>query len=148
LGQRGLLPIHVEPTIANYHRKRAETALSVLDSNLAHRNYLCFRANYRGYILLRRHSLCGNLRVRLAPLDERDWVDRTDDSAARVSGTFRIVGDEGCRGVLASPVAERHRRARSVAWVWTALIVAIMDSGFETLAVCRKAFEILYCQSV
>jgi glutathione S-transferase len=41
LGQRGLLPIHVEPTIANYHRKRAETALSVLDSNLAHRNYLC-----------------------------------------------------------------------------------------------------------
>jgi glutathione S-transferase len=41
LGQRGLLPIHVEPTIANYHRQRAETALSELDSQLAHRNYLC-----------------------------------------------------------------------------------------------------------
>ncbi|HXN67158.1 MAG TPA: glutathione S-transferase family protein [Bradyrhizobium sp.] len=41
LGQRGLLPIDVEPTIANYHRQRAETALSVLDSQLAHRNFLC-----------------------------------------------------------------------------------------------------------
>jgi glutathione S-transferase len=40
-GQRGLLPIDVEPTIAEYHRQRAETALSVLDSHLAHRNYLC-----------------------------------------------------------------------------------------------------------
>ena len=41
LGQRGLLPIEVEPAIADYHRQRAETALSVLDSHLAHRNYLC-----------------------------------------------------------------------------------------------------------
>jgi glutathione S-transferase len=41
LGQRGLLPIHVEPTISNYYRQRAETALSVLDSQLAHRNFLC-----------------------------------------------------------------------------------------------------------
>jgi glutathione S-transferase len=41
LGQRGLLPIYVEPIIAEYHRHRAETALSVLDSKLAHRNYLC-----------------------------------------------------------------------------------------------------------
>lgn len=41
LGQRGLLPISVEPMIADYHRKRAETALSVLDSHLAGRNYLC-----------------------------------------------------------------------------------------------------------
>jgi glutathione S-transferase len=41
LGQRGLLPIDVEPAIAAYHRRRAETALSVLDSHLAHRNYLC-----------------------------------------------------------------------------------------------------------
>jgi glutathione S-transferase len=32
---------HGEPTIADYHRRRAETALSVLDSQLAHRNYLC-----------------------------------------------------------------------------------------------------------
>jgi len=41
LGQRGLLPIDVEPTIADYHRRRAETALSVLNSQLADRNYLC-----------------------------------------------------------------------------------------------------------
>jgi glutathione S-transferase len=41
LGQRGLLPIDVEPAIAAYHRGRAETALSVLDRHLAHRNYLC-----------------------------------------------------------------------------------------------------------
>ena len=41
LGQRGLLPIHVEPTIASYHLRRAETALSVLDAQLAHGDYLC-----------------------------------------------------------------------------------------------------------
>jgi glutathione S-transferase len=41
LGQRGLLPIDVEPAIAAYHRQRAETALSVLDCHLAHRAYLC-----------------------------------------------------------------------------------------------------------
>jgi glutathione S-transferase len=41
LGQRGLLPIHVEPTIADYHRRCAEMALSVLDSQLPDRNYLC-----------------------------------------------------------------------------------------------------------
>jgi glutathione S-transferase len=41
LGQRGLLPIDVEPAIAAYHRQRAEMALSVLDSHLAHRTYLC-----------------------------------------------------------------------------------------------------------
>jgi glutathione S-transferase len=41
LGQRGLLPINVEPAIAGYHRQRAEAALSVLDSHLAHRNSLC-----------------------------------------------------------------------------------------------------------
>jgi glutathione S-transferase len=36
-----LLPINVEPAIAEYHRRRAETALSVLDSHLAHSNFLC-----------------------------------------------------------------------------------------------------------
>jgi glutathione S-transferase len=36
-----LLPINVEPAIADYHRRRAETALSVLDSHLAHSNFLC-----------------------------------------------------------------------------------------------------------
>ena len=41
LGQQKLLPISVEPVIADYHRRRAEAALSMLDSHLAHRNYLC-----------------------------------------------------------------------------------------------------------
>jgi glutathione S-transferase len=41
MGQRGLLPISLEPVIADYYRQRVETALSVLDTYLAHRNYLC-----------------------------------------------------------------------------------------------------------
>ena len=41
LGQRNLLPISVDPVIADYHHQRAELALSVLDSPLAHRNDLC-----------------------------------------------------------------------------------------------------------
>jgi len=41
LGQRKLLPISVEPAIADYHRRRAEAALTVLDSYLVHREYLC-----------------------------------------------------------------------------------------------------------
>jgi glutathione S-transferase len=41
LGQRNLLPISVDPVIADYHRRRAETALSVLDSQLADRDFLC-----------------------------------------------------------------------------------------------------------
>ena len=41
LGQRNLLPISVDPVIADNHRQRAEAALSVLDSHLADRDYLC-----------------------------------------------------------------------------------------------------------
>ena len=41
LGQRKLLPISAEPAIADYHRRRAEAALSDLDSYLVHRDYLC-----------------------------------------------------------------------------------------------------------
>jgi glutathione S-transferase len=40
LDRRQLLPLNVEPAIADYHRRRAETALSVLDSHL-HGPYLC-----------------------------------------------------------------------------------------------------------
>jgi glutathione S-transferase len=36
-----LLPLTVEPAIADYHRRRAAAALSVLDSHLAHGNFLC-----------------------------------------------------------------------------------------------------------
>jgi glutathione S-transferase len=41
LGQRNLLPIKLDPAIADYHRQRAELALSVLDQHLAGRDYLC-----------------------------------------------------------------------------------------------------------
>jgi len=41
LGQRGLLPISVEPAIAEYNRRRAQAAMSALDSQLAGRLYLC-----------------------------------------------------------------------------------------------------------
>jgi glutathione S-transferase len=41
LGRQKLLPISVAPMIADYHRGRAEAALSVLDSHLADGSYLC-----------------------------------------------------------------------------------------------------------
>jgi glutathione S-transferase len=41
LGRNKLLPISIEPAIADYHRQRAETALSVLDTHLACGDYLC-----------------------------------------------------------------------------------------------------------
>jgi glutathione S-transferase len=41
LGQKNLLPINGDPVIAAYHRQRSETALGVLDSHLAGRDYLC-----------------------------------------------------------------------------------------------------------
>src|SRR5262245_13995496 len=40
-GQRGLLPISVDPAIADYHRRRAEAALTALDTHLSHGGYLC-----------------------------------------------------------------------------------------------------------
>jgi glutathione S-transferase len=41
LMQRKLLPISIEPAIADFHRQRAETALAKLDSQLGGRAYLC-----------------------------------------------------------------------------------------------------------
>jgi glutathione S-transferase len=41
LGRQKLLPISVEPMIADHYRGRAEAALSVLDSHLADGRYLC-----------------------------------------------------------------------------------------------------------
>ena len=41
LMQRKLLPLNIEPAIAEFHRQRAETALTKLDSQLAGRTYLC-----------------------------------------------------------------------------------------------------------
>jgi len=41
LGQQKLLPISVEPAIADYHRRRADAAMAALDTHLASSNYLC-----------------------------------------------------------------------------------------------------------
>jgi len=41
LGQQKLLPIGVEPAIADYHRRRADAAMAALDTHLAPSNYLC-----------------------------------------------------------------------------------------------------------
>ena len=41
LGQQKLLPISVEPAIADYHRRRAEAAMAALDTHLAPSKYLC-----------------------------------------------------------------------------------------------------------
>jgi glutathione S-transferase len=41
LGEKKLLPISVDPIIADYHRRRAEAALWVIDTHLAHGSYLC-----------------------------------------------------------------------------------------------------------
>lgn len=41
LGERKLLPISVDPVIADQHRRRAETALATLDAHLAHGGFLC-----------------------------------------------------------------------------------------------------------
>ena len=41
LGQKRLLPISVEAAIADYHNRRAEAALAVLDSHLSQGKYLC-----------------------------------------------------------------------------------------------------------
>ena len=41
LGKQNLLPISVEPAIADYHGRRAEAALSVFDTHLGKETYLC-----------------------------------------------------------------------------------------------------------
>lgn len=41
LGRLNLLPIRVDPVIADYHRQKAEYALSDLDARLGERRYLC-----------------------------------------------------------------------------------------------------------
>jgi glutathione S-transferase len=41
LGKNNLLPISVEPAIADYHSRHVELALSTFDTHLAHDDYLC-----------------------------------------------------------------------------------------------------------
>ena len=44
LGEKKLLPIGVDPVIADYHRRRAETSLSTIDAHLAQGDFLCSMA--------------------------------------------------------------------------------------------------------
>ncbi len=44
LAQRKLLPLVVDPAVVAWHRQRAETALTVLDANLADRDFLASEA--------------------------------------------------------------------------------------------------------
>jgi glutathione S-transferase len=87
LGQRKLLPISVEPTIADYHRRRAETALSVLDSHLAGRSYL----------------------VRAGSLDQPGGLDRKGDGAGGFQGAVLLVGNGECRAVAAHRMGGAQR---------------------------------------
>jgi len=41
LDQKKLLPLNIAPAIADYHHRRAETALATLDAHLARTGYLC-----------------------------------------------------------------------------------------------------------
>ena len=41
LGEKGLLPIGIDPAIADFHRRRAETALTTLDARVAEGTFLC-----------------------------------------------------------------------------------------------------------
>jgi glutathione S-transferase len=41
LGKNNLLPINVEPAIADYHSRRADLALSSFDTHLDHTDFLC-----------------------------------------------------------------------------------------------------------
>jgi glutathione S-transferase len=43
LGKNNLLPISVEPAIADYHSRHAEMALTTFDGHLAHTDFLCAR---------------------------------------------------------------------------------------------------------
>jgi glutathione S-transferase len=63
LGQRKLLPISVEPAIADYHRRRADAAMTILDSHLTRSAYLCAAEP----IIRREQALCSNRRARPSP---------------------------------------------------------------------------------
>ena len=83
LGRRKLLPIAVEPAIADHYRGRAEAALSVLELAPCPRHLSLRRpAHDRGSVLLWRRSLRRALRVRPQTLGQPGRLDRESDGAA------------------------------------------------------------------
>jgi len=69
LGKQGLLPIAVPPEIAEYHRRRADTALTTLDGHLGHGRFLCDSAPTIADIA----CCCDVTFARMIGIDTRDW---------------------------------------------------------------------------
>jgi len=80
LGKQNLLPISVEPAIADYHGRRVEAALSVFDSHLAHESYLCSGAPTVADLVCR----CDVAFAEILAIDLGRWKN-VSDWAARVA---------------------------------------------------------------
>jgi glutathione S-transferase len=86
LGRRNLLPISVQAAIADYHGRRAEAALSVLDSHLANRDYLCSGEPTIADLVCR----CDLVFAEISAIDLRRWKN-ISDWAARMAALPRFT---------------------------------------------------------
>lgn len=87
LGKNNLLPISVDPAIADYHSRRAELALSTFDSHLAHDDFLCSREPTVADLVC-----CADLAFAMASgIDVGRWKN-VSDWAARVKALPRFKG--------------------------------------------------------
>ena len=99
--RKGLLPISVEPAIADYHHRRAEAALAVLDSHLAQGNYLCAAEPTIADLLC-----YGDVAfAEICAFDLNRWPNvakwaAESDAVARLQGAIRAAGNGGCGTVL------------------------------------------------
>ena len=89
-----LLPIRVEPAIADYHR-----AVGVQRAPRASRLSLCRRPHHCRPVLLRRRGVCGDLRIRFEPLAQCGRLGQARDRTGRLQGAVRVAGHEECRAV-------------------------------------------------
>jgi len=80
LGKQKLLPISVEPAVADYHGRRAEAALSMLDSHLAFGDYLCSEGPTIADLVCR----CDVAFAEMSDIDLRIWKNVTS-WAARIA---------------------------------------------------------------
>jgi glutathione S-transferase len=80
LGKQKLLPISVKPAVADYHRQRAEAALSTLDSHLRHGNYLCSEKPTIADLVCR----CDVAFAEISAIELRKWKN-VCDWAARIA---------------------------------------------------------------
>jgi hypothetical protein len=98
LGQRKLLPIDVEPAIADYHRQRARAG-ALCAGCPACRSQLSLRrgTDHCRSLLLWRCRLCRALRFRPAAVEKRRRLDREIDGAQGIQGALRIARHGGRR---------------------------------------------------